>query len=591
MKEFTSDTGGRFTYIDDFLNLQELALAISQIFDNCDHFIVSGCEVQGKSITEGLVYLGGKLRVFPGASDITTWPQYIYESNTHESVSYASGGEKAGRKVYGVKVGASVPITNDAITGARPRSIQITKETGGLRMNDAWFGKYALLLNPSASSQSVKGTVNFKDVVVEGQVNTLSRYKINTPGGFGTLYYSGKNMILESISGGHTIRMEMDGDANTIAFEINGKAIGTISSAGVVFSEPITVSRINVGNMRVTGSSIYNASTDSDDGQLDINVYGYNGGNTRYRKTRIGNGRGSIVMTVSNNKVDMTGRLTISGSEEAPIVFKANVPKTNVALKRWVCWHDSASEIMATLGYTDGTNTNMYFTNRIGDIGIHVSEGNYVNIGPAIKENGTLLSDKYASKSGTTTSLSLKANAADVYKKTEVYTQAQANAKFATIAGGLTQFVDHPYTADALCSQIGAAKASDLNNYLKKDQFLADIATTEAYKAKIRQNIGAAAASSAHTDTGWVKISDTNLYARQIGNIVSIQGVVSTIHSGTVFTLPNNISSPKYAVGYDAPMTDGCYWSCQILGGGRTCTVTRCNHHNMNVAFSLTYMI
>lgn len=80
MKEFTSQTGGRFTYVDDLLNLQELALAFSEIFTDCDNFIVSGCEVNGNSISAGIVYLNGKLRTVEAVPAITGgWPQFIYE--------------------------------------------------------------------------------------------------------------------------------------------------------------------------------------------------------------------------------------------------------------------------------------------------------------------------------------------------------------------------------------------------------------------------------------------------------------------------------------------------------------------------------
>lgn len=47
MKEFSAQTGGRYTYADDLENLQELALAFAELFDDCDNFIVSGCEVTG----------------------------------------------------------------------------------------------------------------------------------------------------------------------------------------------------------------------------------------------------------------------------------------------------------------------------------------------------------------------------------------------------------------------------------------------------------------------------------------------------------------------------------------------------------------
>ena len=41
MKEFASQTGGRYTYIDDIMNLQDLALAFASIFDGCGDFILN----------------------------------------------------------------------------------------------------------------------------------------------------------------------------------------------------------------------------------------------------------------------------------------------------------------------------------------------------------------------------------------------------------------------------------------------------------------------------------------------------------------------------------------------------------------------
>lgn len=44
MKEFSSQDGGRYTFVDDIVNLQNLALAFSAIFDTCDNFVITGCE-------------------------------------------------------------------------------------------------------------------------------------------------------------------------------------------------------------------------------------------------------------------------------------------------------------------------------------------------------------------------------------------------------------------------------------------------------------------------------------------------------------------------------------------------------------------
>ena len=64
MKEYVAETGGRYTYSDDILNLQELALSMSAIFDGCSDFIISGCMVDGAVISPGYVWLGGKVRYF-----------------------------------------------------------------------------------------------------------------------------------------------------------------------------------------------------------------------------------------------------------------------------------------------------------------------------------------------------------------------------------------------------------------------------------------------------------------------------------------------------------------------------------------------
>ena len=50
MKEYIAETGGRYTYSDDILNLQELALSMSAVFDGCSDFIISGCEIEGPRV-------------------------------------------------------------------------------------------------------------------------------------------------------------------------------------------------------------------------------------------------------------------------------------------------------------------------------------------------------------------------------------------------------------------------------------------------------------------------------------------------------------------------------------------------------------
>ena len=66
MKEFIAEPGGRYTYADDIINLQDMVLAVSSLLDGCSNFIISGCQCQGAVITPGYVWLGGKIRRFEG---------------------------------------------------------------------------------------------------------------------------------------------------------------------------------------------------------------------------------------------------------------------------------------------------------------------------------------------------------------------------------------------------------------------------------------------------------------------------------------------------------------------------------------------
>lgn len=99
MKEYVAETGGRYTYADDILNLQELALSMTAIFTDCSNFIISGCEISGSEIAPGYVWINGRVRYFSGCI-FATWPYYIYEQNSNETVTYANEVNKRGRSLY-----------------------------------------------------------------------------------------------------------------------------------------------------------------------------------------------------------------------------------------------------------------------------------------------------------------------------------------------------------------------------------------------------------------------------------------------------------------------------------------------------------
>lgn len=586
MKEFIAQTGGRYTYADDLENLQDLALAFAQIFDDCDNFIVSGCDITSGAISAGYVYLNGKLRYFSGATGITSWPQYIYEANSTEDVNYESGGSKNGRNIYGCAIAKTVPAKQDDLTGKAPQSIAIAS-TGGLRMKDAFIGKYALLLNPASGSQTVDSIVNFiKALNINGDL-TANKSVIIKSGSLKTeLSYSGSALNIKYTGSTNNYRLSVD-DGIGFRFYANEVLIATIGASSIIFSKPISASEGIFGGLILTGNQVYQGTANAVS-SIDINVHGYNGGDTQFRNTNIGNGKGKILLNVTgaDGSVNLFGVTKIEAGAGDGLILKSNVTKENNNLTSAIAWRDSANVAMARVGFLN--TTDQVFSISVPLYNINIAGHTTVNIGPAIRENGKLLSEKYVLATNFTTELGKKANTADVY------TTTKADEKFAVKSGGLAQFVSGTVTAADCRSHIGAVSANDLKSYAKLTNCLSDMATSEAQKQKIRQNIGAAGVGDFQEkvpDSGWKWIKDS-LYIRQIGNIVSIQGCTKTTHSGTVFTIPNSIAPPSHAVKYCVSFSNNRNWACYIPANQRACKVVYCSGScGKSTEFSITYMV
>ncbi len=589
MKEFSAQTGGRYTYVDDIVNLQELALAFASIFNGCDNFIISGCEISGTTISPGYVYINGKIRYFSGASGITTWPQYLYEVNRTETVAYASGSDKVGRNVYGCAIGSVVPTALDQLTGAVPTYIKIAN-TGGLRMNDALYGKYALLLKSAAGRQTVSDVVTFNNNVnVNGVLLTKGRASLTQGNSTCQMFYSGEDLVIQStIESGTTYSFRIS-STKGFQFYVNNTLIYTIGVNSAGESLPVSTNELNAGNIVVSGSNIINKGHASNSAVININVNGYNGGTDYYRDTNIGNGKGNVIVAItgSTGLMQVNGKVAVNSSSSEALTIHGGASKNNVALCKIINWRDSSNEQIAYIGYGSTTNNIFEIRNTIANISIKGLEA--VDLGPAIKENGQLLSEKYATATRLTEALALKANSS------AVYTKEQANSTFATKAGGLSQFVTTTNTKAALRQQIEAVSASDVAKvHPRLVSYLADMATSEFAKVQICKNIGAARVGDYQaklSDSGWVYVA-SGLYARQIGNVVCIQGTVKTIHSGTVFTLPNSIDAPKYDAAFSTATDYNSPWTCKIAAGQKQCKMIYCNGAcGKTISFSMTYMV
>lgn len=95
MKEFQSTQGGRHVYNSDFKYLQELSLAMQEIFRDCGgNFVISGCEVTSSdssvSVSAGYVYIDGRVRSVAAASGLSLTNLYIVGSQQNgDSIPYA----------------------------------------------------------------------------------------------------------------------------------------------------------------------------------------------------------------------------------------------------------------------------------------------------------------------------------------------------------------------------------------------------------------------------------------------------------------------------------------------------------------------
>lgn len=591
MKHFNAQTGGRYTYVDDVLNLQELALAINSIFTQCDNFVVSGCEVSGNSISSGFVFLNGELRYFQGATGISSWPRFIYESNSVENVDYASGVEKNGRVNYSCAIAASVPSSNDPVTGAVPQYIRVTS-TGALRMKDAFFGKYALLLNAASGEQTVGGIVNFTGAVNVSQTFTAGgNVNVNSGNSQGKMYWDGDDFVIQSRVDNGTIYKFVINNGGGFKFYVGGNLAIIINSSGIETNLGLTAASLVGGSIKLFGNHIFNNNTGSDAGAVNINILGYNGGSSHFRDTNIGNGKGTAIITVtgSTGAVGINGVTTVKSADVAGLILKSTFDKTSNSMLKSIAFRDINDEAMANIGFITSGSKRFTIANVLGDIAITGSS--YIDLGPAIKENGTLLSDKYVLKSTYTSDMNDKANASNVY------TKSAADQRYGRLSNGLSQFVVGANTAAVLRSHIGAMGQTDVTKLCPTlDNLLSDMANTETKKAQIRRNIGAASASDSYepilADTGWKKCDgQDDVYARQKGNIVYITGTVRMAHSGELFTLPNGISSPTMSVIFESSYRD---WGCVLPGYSRTCSVRYCDHnrnHGVTTYFSMMYMV
>ena len=416
MKEFIAEPGGRYTYADDIINLQDMVLALSSLFEECSNFIISGCRCQGAVITPGYVWLNGKVRRFEGCAD-ASYPYYIYETNRNESVTYANEVNKRGRACYLASGGGAVPDTADPVTGAVPQFIRLTEDYAP-RLADKFIGRYALMVDSPFMQQIVR-----KDLVLTG---TLAVEKgIESRNSLLVAPAGSKHILRGYFPEAAVARIDVGTHADSmgaIVFNLfNGEV--TIESKGFIsarFSERLCmVSELHSDIMRsgslcLTGNHLKNTTERSDKGSVRINYDGYNNGTSYFRNFEVYDGKRCALpllqVSGADKRVAVHASLAVDAVQGITL-SDAEHGSTDAAFGGVIRWCDKQSADAAVIGYASEENTEFFVTNSAG--GIFLMPKNFVDVLGELRVGGIAIAKTYATQQALTEGLNRKVDAVE----------------------------------------------------------------------------------------------------------------------------------------------------------------------------------
>lgn len=410
MKEYIADTGGRYTYVDDILNLQELALSMTAIFSACEDFIISGCETTGNALSSGYVWMNGKVRYFEGCP-AATFPYYIYEANSIDTVVYAGDMNKKGRTNYLCAGSSALPTVPDSLTGKVPCFIEVAKNYAP-RFIDKFFGHYAVLLETPFSKQTIK-----KDLTVTGELTaekgmaSKTAVSIVSPSGYhlkllvkenGTASFgSYLNGLLIS-----EICISTDG---AVSFVKDGREMAVLDKDGISYTHASSQTA-RMGSLEIAGNSLINVMDETDEGSVDINVAGLDSGTSMYRDFRVFDGKQAKTALLhirgKSGTVQVNGTFLVSNKGKGMSLISSNYKQDDKALTGALFFMDADKNEMASVGYVSQENFDFSLANTIGNISLVPKES--VNITGELKINGISLKDIYVTQASFTAALAKK---------------------------------------------------------------------------------------------------------------------------------------------------------------------------------------
>lgn len=411
MKEFIAEPGGRYTYADDIINLQEMILALSSLFEECSNFIISGCRCQGAVITPGYVWLNGKVRRFEGCAD-ASYPYYIYETNRNESVAYANEVNKRGRACYLASGGRTVPDTADPVTGAVPQFIRLTEDYAP-RLADKFIGRYALMTDTPFAQQTVR-----KDLVLTGTLSVEKGIEsrnslLVAPAASNYVlrgYFPAAGMAQLEVCQGSTVKGAIQ--LNAASGEVSILSRGVVSATFYESSCRVTglsATTARIGVLHLSGNHIVNFAESGDSAAVRINYTGYQNGTAHYRNFEVYDGKRCAlpllqvsgadkrVAVHASLVVDAARGITLSDSEHGA---------TDTAFGGAIRWRDKSSADTAVVGYASAENTDFSVTNTAGSI--LLMPKTYVDVKGELRINGTSIAKTYATQQALTDGLNRK---------------------------------------------------------------------------------------------------------------------------------------------------------------------------------------
>ena len=463
MKEYVAETGGRYTYSDDILNLQALALSMSTIFDGCSDFIISGCTVEGSTISPGYVWLGGKVRYFEGVSD-ATFPYYIYESNRHESVVYANEVNKRGRTCYLCAAGKTIPTTTDPVTGKIPAVIEV-KPDYAPRFIDKFFGRYAVLLETPFQRQTIK-----KDLVLAGQfsankdINSKTSVSVSGENGYSLrgVVKSDGNASLGAYLNGLLVNEIVIRTDGTFSFMKQGKELARVTGDGISYGTSLS-DNSRIGAIHIQGCDIYNTQDVTDEGAVRINYYGVEGGGAKFRDFAVYDGKLSltpIFKVIGKTAVaQVNGLFSVHSAGRGLDLCNTAYTKDDTKLQNTLSWKDSAGNVIAAVGFDTTDSYRYIIRNALGDIVI--APLGSVDVIGTLKVNGKSVADTYVTVTTYTSGMNGKVDKIEGKQlSTEDFTTEYKRKLDAistgTITEGGTGYVTSAAVAEALKTKLSA---------------------------------------------------------------------------------------------------------------------------------------